>query len=101
MLRVDDEADVFVSALGRAFLRLPARYGAPLVHGGDFNAGKRSVKGEGGGSGLGSGLYARLTQRRVLRRAGEKPDSEDEREEARAPPLVVVHPLIIVVHPSS
>jgi len=73
MTSVDHEAGVFVGAIGRALLRLPARYGAPLVHGGDFNAVKHL--------GTSGGVYAQLTQRRVLRQQGEDVDSADEWDE--------------------
>ena len=64
-----DPTDAFVGALGRALLRLPTRHDAPLLLGGDFNAGKASA------------LYDRLTQRRSLRAEGQRVDSEDEWEE--------------------
>ena len=57
------QARAFLATLGRELLRLPTRHHAPLVLGGDFNAGKETPRGM-------DGLYELLVGRRKVQAYG-------------------------------
>jgi len=80
MDRSDTQARAFLATLGRELLRLPARHRAPLVLGGDFNAGKVSPRGM-------AGLYELLAGRRKAEAYDSEDDWPEDEGELRWPPL--------------
>ena len=74
------QARAFLATLGRELLRLPARHRAPLLLGGDFNAGKVSPRGM-------AGLYELLAGRRKAEAYDSEDDWPEDEGELRWPPL--------------
>ena len=69
MISTNTRAPAYAALLGRDLLRLPARFGAPMVLGGDFNPG---TSGKRASTAHGPSLHAELTTARC-----REPDSED------------------------